>query len=93
LTEAGGDVSAKGNNGWTPMRIAGQAGSVEMVKIFKEVGGYASARSDVGLTPIHLTVQNGHVEAIKALAEACGNVWGKINTKDRNRCNLQKRLV
>ena len=53
LKEAGADVSAKDEHGWTPMHWAAGNGHVDAIKALKEAGADVSAKANDGRTPMH----------------------------------------
>ena len=70
--KAGDDVTARGNDGATPLHLAawhcGHLGEVEY--LCGEVGAVVT-RDDNGFTPLHVATWQGHLEVV---ASRCGDV-------------------
>jgi ankyrin repeat protein len=84
-TKEGADVSAKMNNGLTPLNFSAWYGHVEVVRALIQAGvdvnamDTGSAMGSGNLTPLFHSAWNGHVEVVRALIEAGANVNAKTN--------------
>jgi ankyrin repeat protein len=72
--DAGADMSALDEFGWTPMHYAARNDCVDVLELLYEMGGDISARKDDGRTPMHEAAENGNVDAIKVLHELGGDI-------------------
>lgn len=70
LVEAGADVLAAAEGGWTPLHLAASRGSVALVEFLLERGGSADARSSDGRTPADVARERGHADAAERLDRA-----------------------
>ena len=70
----------------TPLHLACQSGSVEVVKKLLSNGGIESMsfQDKNGCIPFHLACQNGNVEVIKLLIENNNNPYFDIHSVDSN---------
>jgi ankyrin repeat protein len=64
LLEAGADVNASENGGYTPLHIAAENGQVILVELFLEYGANPYAQMDDGRTPLDIARDAGHTEII-----------------------------
>ena len=67
LVEAGGDVNARQEGGWTPLHAAAQNGDLEMARLFLAGGADPVAQNDEGKSAIGIAAERNHVEMLKAL--------------------------
>ena len=79
LIEAGADVNARADNGWTPLHAcASRERSIvkvdEVVKLLIAAGADVNARADDGLTPLHCAAMHVNVDVVKVLIEAGADV-------------------
>ncbi len=59
LVERGADVTAKNNNGFSPLHLASQQGYVEAAHFLVKHGANATAQDNNGMTPLHLASRGG----------------------------------
>ena len=70
LLQAGADVSACDNDGYSPVHHAASNQSVDAIRVLVEAGANVSARScRDGLTAMHIAAKTGCVKSIDALLE------------------------
>jgi ankyrin repeat protein len=67
LVEAGADVNARQEKGWTPLHAAAQTGDLEMVQLFLDRGADPMAQSDEGKSAIGIAGEAGNTELLKVL--------------------------
>lgn len=65
LIEAGADVNAKTDCGWTALMAASNAGSIESVKLLIEAGADVNAKNQFGHTPLSLAQKGRHDVIVK----------------------------
>jgi ankyrin repeat protein len=65
LVDHGADVTARADNGWTPLHVASSCGSVEVARFLIEHGADSTARNNDGWTT--LAAEVGNVEVIRIL--------------------------
>lgn len=80
LLDAGADVHARTEFGWTPLHYAASATQENIVALLK-AGAAANARGDFGGTPLHIAAAEGTPESLLSLLEAGSEVnarseWG-----------------
>jgi ankyrin repeat protein len=80
LIDAGVDTKGRGEFGNTPLHLAAERGSVEIVQALLRAGAIVNANNRYGRTPLHLAVCEGHVAIVKILLKAKANV----DAKDHN---------
>lgn len=68
LLEAGADVNAVQQHGYTPLHEASASGQLEIVQLLECFGADRTLRLDDGRTPLDLAVENGFT-AVAALLE------------------------
>jgi ankyrin repeat protein len=89
LLAAGADVGAKTSecggsqrSGWTPLRLAAAAGSVEVIRLLCDAGADVEANATwaVEKTPLMEAAERGDVKMVEALlaagAETSRTCWG-----------------
>jgi len=67
LVDAGADVSARQQGGYTPLHAAAQNADVEMARLFLARGADPAAKNDEGKSPIGLAADAGNTELLKVL--------------------------
>ena len=77
LIEAGADVNAKTDGGWTRLHSSVKNGHLEGVRALIVAGADVNAKTDYGWTPLHESAKNGHLDIAKALIEAGADVNAK----------------
>jgi uncharacterized protein len=70
LVEAGADVNARSEGGWTPLQLAASRGSVALIDYLLERGADPNARSDTGRTAADVADERSHPEAAARLRAA-----------------------
>jgi len=70
LLDSGADVSARADDGTTPLHWATRADSFDTVKLLLDAGADASAADVYGVTPLYLAAENGSAPVISALLDA-----------------------
>jgi ankyrin repeat protein len=71
LLDAGADVNARQNGGWTPLHSAAQNGDVEFARVVAEAGADVSVRADNQQRPLDLALTKGQ-QAMVDFLEAHG---------------------
>ncbi|WP_409152637.1 ankyrin repeat domain-containing protein [Fretibacterium fastidiosum] len=80
LIQAGADVNAKNEYGWTPLMIAAIENTPEVLKVLIEAGADVNAKDRNGLTPLmHAAGHNTNPEVLKVLLEAGADAKAKNN--------------
>ena len=78
LVDAGADVNARDENGWTPLHVAASSDDSEVVKVLVKLGADVNARDKYDGTPLHrvgrLHSGRGPVEVTRILIEAGADV-------------------
>lgn len=77
LLEAGAEVNAKDEDGYTALIRASSGGDIEIVKALLEAGADVNAKNEVEVAALVLASKKGHIEIVKALVE----VGADVNTK------------
>ena len=80
LIAKGADVNERNKRGATPLHMAAEYGSTDVIRILLEAGANPGARDKNGLTPLHRAVLNNRSGATRLLLEAGFNV----NDVDKN---------
>ena len=83
LINAGADVNAKDNYGWTPLSCASKNGNLDVVIALMGAGAdvNAKAKDDHCIIPLHLASNNGHTDIVTALI----NIGADINAKTKDK--------
>jgi hypothetical protein len=68
--DAGVDVSARTENGYTPLHNAAALGTAEGVQLLIAAGADVNARNETGYTPLHSAAEWGNAETIEVLIAA-----------------------
>ena len=76
----GADVTAKDNNGMTPLHWAAHYGQAKVAKVLLAKGADANAEDDDGMTPMHYAAYRGHAEVVKLLLAKGADA----NARDKN---------
>lgn len=75
LLDAGADVNAKNNAGWTPLMYATQHAGSEVVKVLLDAGADVNAKNNDGWTPFLGAVQwSNDSEMVKFLLDAGADI-------------------
>ncbi|BAY73557.1 ankyrin repeat domain-containing protein [Trichormus variabilis] len=70
LINAGADVNAKSNEGWTALIAAANSGCVEAVKLLLQAGADAKAKDCWGDTALSRALAAGYVDIVQLLQQA-----------------------
>ena len=62
LSHVKADIEAKDNNGFTPLHLASENGSLVCVKHLLELGADWTVKNASQKTPLQLASHNGHLE-------------------------------
>ena len=68
--QGGANPNERNSIGYTPLHLASQSGTVEMVAALLAAGADPNARQGSGLTPLHFSSSGGTVEMVRALLAA-----------------------
>jgi cytohesin len=87
LLDAGADVNAKDNDGWTPLHIAASKNHREIVELLIAKGADVNAAGESssvfiwqgGFTPLHYAAVNGHKEIVELLISKGADVNAKAD--------------
>ena len=77
LVAAGSDVEERGEDGGTPLHVAGH---VEVMRVLLEMDAEKEAKDDNGSRPLHQAAYSGHVEAMELLVQ----MGAEKDAKDAN---------
>lgn len=67
LLEAGAEVDARADGGWTPLHFAARVGKADAVRELVRGGAVVHARTNEGETALMLAVKGGHEDAAREL--------------------------
>ena len=79
LITKGADVSAKSDDGWTPLHQAAYEGHKEIAELLIDKGADVNAMSDIGRTPLYWAADSGYKEIIELLIAKGADVNAKTN--------------
>ena len=80
LIQAGADVNAKNEYGWTPLMIAAIENTPEVLKVLIEAGADVNAKNKDGVTALMPAARNNsNPEVLKVLLEAGADAKAKNN--------------
>ena len=83
LIDAGAEVDARSNTGFTPLHYAARSKNPRgIVPALLDAGADPNARSNNGLTPLHLAVRNSHQPG--GFVETLVNAGAKVNVKSKS---------
>jgi len=74
LLDAGADVNARQNGGWTPLHSAAQNGDVEFARILAGAGADVSVRADNQQRPLDLALTKGQQAMVDFLEDHGANL-------------------
>ncbi|MCY3538150.1 MAG: ankyrin repeat domain-containing protein [Cyanobacteria bacterium MAG IRC4_bin_6] len=57
-------------DGWTPLHVAADSETLEVIKVLVDGGADLNARNEDGLTPLHVATQERNPEVVKMLLDA-----------------------
>ena len=77
--DAGADVNAKNEYGYTPLHWAAIDGHKEIVELLIAEGADVDAMNDVAVTPLHDAAYSGHKEIVELLITNGADVNAKNN--------------
>ena len=78
LIDAGADVNAKDEDGWTPLLLAVDCGHLEALQTLIDVGADVNAKNNSGDTPLHYMVSyDSNPKVLHALINAGADVNAK----------------
>jgi ankyrin repeat protein len=69
LLDAGLDVNAKGQNGWTPLLEAVFGGHTDTIRVLLDRGADVNATDQTGWTPLMEAAAKGRTEVVKTLLD------------------------
>ena len=78
--DAGTDVNAKNEGGWTPLCYAVDKGHKEVVELLIVKGADVNAKNRGGGTPLHHAARKGHKEIAELLIDKGADVNAKNGT-------------
>jgi hypothetical protein len=74
LVDAGADVNATDNNGWTVLMVASDDGHIDLVRFLVEAGADVNATDNNGWTALMVASDDGHIDLVRFLVEAGADV-------------------
>ena len=77
MINAGADVNARIEGGWTPLHMAAAFGTAETVKFLLAIGADVNAQSYDGVTPANLAHNNPKLRGTDVLALLAAQVMEK----------------
>jgi len=77
--DAGWDVNAKNNDGWTALQYAAYSGKVDAIAALIKAGADVNAKSKYSDTALHVAASYGKVDAIAALIKAGADLNTETN--------------
>ena len=77
MIDAGADVNAKDNDGFTRLHAAAKDGNAEMIPVLVKAGADVHAKDNICWTPLHWAAGNGKAEVIPVLVKAGADVHAK----------------
>lgn len=80
LIKAKCEIDAKRESGCTPLYIAAQKNSLDIMGLLLRSGADVEAKRDNGCTPLHVACEQGHVDAIKLLIHSGAQVRATSST-------------
>jgi ankyrin repeat protein len=89
LINYGADVKLCNENGFTPLHLLAEHGSVEAAEVLLKHGAEINARDKWGKTPLHFASEYGQVDMIKFLLEK----GAAINARDEQKMTAVNRAV
>ena len=78
LLQAGAEVNAQNDGGYTPLHIASKHGHLDVVKRLLSAGAQVNAQNDEGKTPLHIASYHGNSDIVKRLISA----GAQVNAQD-----------
>lgn len=70
LIEAGADVNAVGDLGYTPLHVTAFRNDTEMIQVLLDAGANPRLKCEVGKTPLETAIDHGCSDAAKQLKKA-----------------------
>lgn len=77
LLNAGANIEAKSQYGFTPLHFAAQKGALGVAQGLLDAGASTEALSDTLGTPLHQAAFNGHLEVVQRLLDGGANIHAK----------------
>ena len=96
LVDAGADVNAKDNNGWTPLRWAASEGHADAARLLVDAGADVNAKDNNGWTPLRWAASEGHADVARLLVDAGAdvNARGLLDwAASHNRAEMARLLI
>ena len=78
--DAGVDVNARNETGYTPLHLAARQGTAEVVQLLITAGADVNTRSEDGTTPLHWAAWQGTAEVVQLLIAAGADVNARSET-------------
>ena len=69
MIEAGANMNAKTDYGWTVLHSSAAYGNLEVVQAWIEAGADVNAMNEDDQSPLYYAAQNGELEVVRALIE------------------------
>jgi len=79
LLQAGADINAKNNYGWTALMWASKYGYKDVVKLLIKAGADINAKTYSGWTALISASGNGHIDVVELLLQTGADVNAKDN--------------